>query len=139
MSSTAPRPSARRSPFASSIRDLSPAAAHVAPFGLFIALLAAQPLLERYLDPRWVVIGRGLAVGALLALLWPHFREISRAPAMRARDWAISLAVGIGVFIAWIHLDRPWMTMGKLSGGFAPLAPDGSIDLTLLALRFLVL
>ena len=112
MSSTVPRPSARRSRFASSIR--SPAAARIAPFGLFIALLALQPLLDRHLDARWVVLARGLAVGALLAWLWPLYRELRQAPALRAREWVVSIAVGVGVFLAWIHLDRPWMTMGAL-------------------------
>ncbi len=139
MSSTAPRPSARRSRFASSIRRPGPAAARIAPFGLFIALLALQPLLERHLDARWVVLGRGLAVGAVLACLWPHYRELRHAPALRVREWALSIAVGAAVFVAWIHLDRPWMTLGSPSAGFVPLRADGSLDATLVGLRLLVM
>jgi len=137
MSSTVPRPSARRSRFASSIR--SPAAARIAPFGLLIALLALQPLLERHVDARWIVLARGLLAGALLAFLWPLYRELRQAPALRARDWIASIAVGAVVFAAWINLDQPWMTMGASSAGFAPLRDDGSLDPVLLALRFLVL
>jgi len=136
MSSTVPRPSARRSPFASS--TLSPAAARIAPFGLFIALLAAQPLVAPYLDERWIAVARGLLVGALLVFLWPRFVELREAPALRAREWAVALATGFGVFVAWINLDHGWMTFGG-GAGFVPLRPDGSLDPWLVALRFLVL
>ena len=136
MSSTVPRPSARRSPFVSSIR--SPAAARIAPFGLFIALLAAQPLAAPYLDARWIAVGRGLGVGALLVFLWPRFVELREAATLRARDWAVALATGFGVFVAWINLDHGWMTLGS-GPGFVPLRADGSLDPWLVALRFLVL
>jgi len=136
MSSTAPRPSARRWRFASSIR--SPAAARIAPFGLFITLLAAQPLLEHHFDARWIAVARGLAVGALLLFLWPRFVELREAPALRAREWAAALATGFGVFVAWINLDHGWMTFGG-GQGFVPLRADGSLDPGLVALRFLVL
>src|SRR5689334_14778361 len=136
MSSTVPRPSARRSPFASS--TLSPAAARIAPFGLFIALLAAQPLVAPYLDERWIAVARGLLVGGLLVFLWPRFVELREAPALRAREWAVALATGFGVFVAWINLDHGWMTFGG-GAGFVPLRADGSLDPWLVALRFLVL
>jgi len=119
---------------------LSPVLVRVAPFALFIALIAAQPLAAHWLDARWIVLGRGLATGALLLWLWPHFRELRSAPALRAREWAISIAVGVAVFVAWIHLDRPWMTFGSFgAAGFNPLAADGSLDLPVVALRFAIL
>jgi CAAX prenyl protease-like protein len=118
----------------------SPATARIAPFAFFIALIALQPLLERWLDARWIVLGRGLATGALLLWLWPRFAELRAAPALTARQWAISIAVGVAVFAAWVHLDRPWMAFGSFgTAGFTPLAADGSLDLSLVALRLAIL
>jgi CAAX prenyl protease-like protein len=159
MSSTVPRRSARRSRSASSTRKeeapvsrlgkpppflqtgnrgLSPVFVRAAPFGLFIFLIALQPLLERWIDPRWVVAWRGLAAAALLALLWPRYRELHAAPRLTLREWLVAGAVGVGVFAAWIGLDRGWMTFGSATA-FVPLRPDGSLDPWLVSLRLFAL
>src|SRR5689334_21500232 len=101
MSSTAPRPSERLSPSASSIR--SPALARIAPFAVFLAFLAVQPLVEPHFDGRWLAVWRGIAAGAVLAFFWRHYTELRDRPAMRAGDWALAIGVGVAVFIAWIH------------------------------------
>jgi CAAX prenyl protease-like protein len=133
MSSTAPRPSARRSRSASSIP--SPALARIAPFALFLAFLALQPLVEPHLDGRWVVAGRGVAVAILLAVLWRHYAELREGPAVPAREWALAGGIGIAVFAAWITFDSGWAAFGTPGRGFVPLRADGTLDLTLTALR----
>ena len=49
-------------------RGLSPVFVRVAPFALFIALLALQPLAERYVDARWAVLSRRLKIEGDLKL-----------------------------------------------------------------------
>ncbi len=116
---------------------ISPAAARIAPFALFIAFLAAAPLLSGWVDARWIVVARGLAVAALLALLWRHYVELHRGQAARASAGDVALAVGLGaaVFVAWIGLDAPWATMGQATAGFAPVRADGGIDPWMAGLR----
>lgn len=106
----------------------------VLPFAVFIAFLAAQPLLEDHLDTRWVAVARGLAAGALLLWFWRHYVELRAAPA-RALDWLLALALGAAVFGIWITFDHGWATMGEPGKGFVPLGPDGRLDATLVALR----
>ena len=133
MSSTAPRPSARPSRSASSTH--SPALARIAPFALFLAFLAVQPLVEPHLNGRWVAVSRGVAVAALLAVLWRHYVELREAPPVPAREWAIAVAAGSAIFMAWITLDSGWVAFETQGPGFVPLRPDGSLDLVLAGLR----
>lgn len=113
-----------------------PSAARIAPFAVFIAFLALQPYLERVLDSRWVVASRGVAVAAVLAVLWRHYQELHRARVKApAGDWVLAIATGIGIFFLWIAFSSGWSTFGELSGGFVPLRADGSLDPTLAALR----
>ena len=133
MSSIAPRRSGKRWRSASSI--LSPALARVAPFALFLAFLAFQPLIEPRLDGRWIAVGRGLAVAALLAVLWRHYVELRDAPPAPAREWLIAIAAGIAVFLAWITFDTGWAAFETRGPGFVPLNPDGSLDVALVGLR----
>lgn len=142
MSSTARKPSARPSPSGSSTPkgrawisafgnpDLSLVFVRAFPFALFIAFIAIQPLF----DERWVVVLRGLVVGAVLAILWPRYVELREGPALGLRGWAISIATGAAVFVAWIFMNHGWMVMGE-ARPFVPLRSDGSLDPTLVALR----
>lgn len=113
-----------------------PSAARIAPFAVFIAFLALQPYLERLFDARWVVVTRGLAVAAVLALFWRHYEELRREQARAATsDWLLAIAVGIGIFFLWIAFSSGWSTLGSESAGFVPLRADGSIDPWLAGLR----
>jgi len=107
----------------------------VLPFAAFIALLAAGPLLGGAADSRWLVIGRGLAAGALLLVFWRAYAELRSAPATRVGEWLLAIAMGAGVAVLWVALDAPWAHFGRPAGGFAPLRPDGSLDALLVALR----
>jgi CAAX prenyl protease-like protein len=115
-----------------------PALARIAPFALFIAFVAVQPLLAGRLDARWLVAIRGVAVGALLAILWRHYDELRDGPAVAARDWAIAALLGVGVFGAWITFDAGWAALGG-GPGFVPLDPGGSLDPALVILRLFAL
>ena len=108
-----------------------------APFALFIAFLALHPYLERVFDSRWLVVTRGLAVAAVLALLWRHYEELRREQLKAsAGDWLLAAGVGIGIFFLWITFSAGWSTLGDAStAGFVPLRGDGSVDWLLAGLR----
>lgn len=94
------------------------------PFGVFIALMLLEPVLEPILpaalDPRWLYGIRSLVVGVVLALLWRQFHELRDTERASAGDWGLGIGLGILVFLLWINLD------------FKPLAfaPDQGFDPT---------
>ena len=113
----------------------------VLPFLVFMLLLALRGWL-----PADGAVGHRPALD-----LWPEraggrrhaarlARGIRRAgapdPARRARGcWAV--AVGLAVFVLWIHLDAPWMTLGEATATFLPLDAEGRIDCALVAVRWI--
>src|SRR5258706_12659531 len=117
-------------------RGLSPVFARVVPFALFLALVAAQPLFEACCegDWRWLTAWRGVIAGLALALYWPSYTELRGARDVAPGQWLLAIAVGLGVFAAWIHLDRPGIAFDS-GPGFDPSAPDGRVDPLLAGLR----
>src|SRR5688572_18394201 len=135
MSSTARRPSAK--PWRSGSSILNGALPRVVPLAAFIALLAASPLLEGLAEPRWLVVGRGLAAAALLAWCWRYYTELRGPVRIAPGDAALAIVVGVGVAVAWIAFDARWMVLGEAPAGFLPLRNDGSLDPVLVTLRLL--
>jgi CAAX prenyl protease-like protein len=119
-----------------------PAFPRIAPFAVFIAFVAAQSLLT--LDPaaqRWLAIVRDLVVAVLLVIFWGRYSELRGAlPSERVKpvDWILAIVVGLAVFFAWIHLDRPGLAF-ESGPGFDPRGPEGRIDWMLAGLRLLAL
>ena len=119
----------------------SPAAiARIAPFALFMALLAlrgALPAEGSAFDPRWVY---GVTVVAVGGLLW-HFRraygELARPTLPDVRETALAIGVGLVVFLLWIQLDAPWMQLGEPSAAFVPLNAAGGLDWPLIVVRWI--
>ena len=105
----------------------------VAPFAVFIALLAASPLLQGLVDARWLVVGRALVAAALIGWFWRAYGEL-RTPA-RPAHWLLAVGTGLALAVAWVALDAHWMRLGDDPPGFIPLREDGSLDLLLVALR----
>ena len=112
-----------------------PALARVFPFAAFIAFLVVQPLADGVMDTRWLAVARGVVVAALLAYFWKGYVELAQAPAAPAWHWLLGIAAGAAVFGLWITLDAGWTVLGEMGEGFVPLRPDGSLDITLVALR----
>ena len=114
----------------------SAAAARIAPFALFIGLLALESLLgDRAGDLRWLTVLRPLLVAALLACLWRHYEELHERPRVKGGDWLIAIVLGLGVFAAWLTFDSGWATLGSPARGFSPLAAEGRVDPSLALLR----
>jgi len=122
-----------------------PLIARVLPFACFIVLIAVSGLFgppelpqEGAMDTRWLFVARGLLAGMLLAWFWREYAELRLDGWPPARDVALALGAGVFVFVAWINLDAPWMTLGS-SPGFQPLRADGGLDWPLVAVRLAVL
>jgi hypothetical protein len=106
----------------------SPALARVAPFAIFIALMALHPLLVRAgADVRWLVVARGAAAALALAFYWRDYVELA-APRTRVpfSEWVLAVGVGLAIFFAWIVLDRPGIAFGT-ARGFSPLTDEGAM------------
>lgn len=115
--------------------------ARIAPFALFMLLLALRgawpPGGLWGLDGRWLYAVQTLAVGTLLIVLSRQYGELVVQNLPTGREWLISVAVGAGVFVLWVTLDRPWMKVGEPAASFVPLKPDGRIDNLLVTFRLL--
>lgn len=115
--------------------------AHIAPFALFIALLALRGALpadgRAGVDPRWIYAGQALLVGGLLVLLWRHYGGLVRQNLPSPREWLLAVGVGIAVFGLWITLTAPWMLAGKPVASFVPVNEAGALDWPLIAFRLL--
>ena len=113
----------------------------IAPFALFMALLAlrgAAPAVGSWgFDPRWLYGITVLAVGGLLAWFWREYGELARQTLPSAGEALLAVAVGLAVFVLWIQLDAPWMTLGEASAGFVPLTAAGGLDWPLIAVRWI--
>jgi hypothetical protein len=109
------------------------------PFVLFMALLAlrgAAPADGSWgFDPRWLYAVQALAVAALLLWWWREYGELSRQLVPSTAEAVLAVAAGVAVFVLWIALDAPWMTIGEPSAAFVALGADGRADPVLVALR----
>jgi CAAX prenyl protease-like protein len=108
---------------------LHPGIARATPFAIYIAFLFAGELageLAPGLDVRWMYAIQVALVTLALAAFSPGYEELRRPGLPRPKDLLLSAAVGVAVFVAWIRLDHPWITIGS-SKGFDPSGPDGGI------------
>jgi CAAX prenyl protease-like protein len=113
----------------------------IAPFAAFMALLALRGLLARVpagaFDARWVYGASVLLVGGLLVGWRREYGELSRQTLPTAAEAALAVAVGLAVFVLWISLDAPWMTLEPTAAPFRPVDAQGRLDWPLIAVRWL--
>lgn len=122
---------------------LSPAAwARVIPFVLFMVFLAlrgqfsvadGEPAKLPF-DARWLYAASVVVVGASLVWFWRRYDELSRW-GLSLSQVALSIAVGVVVFVLWTRLTAPWMMLGEPAAGFVPVDADGELMWTLIAFR----
>ncbi len=116
------------------------AVVRVAPFAVFMAVLALRGVAPADgswgFDTRWLYGLQAGAAAALLALWWREYGELARQALPSASEALQAVAVGLLVFVLWIQLDAPWMTLDTAATEpFVPKTPDGALDWPLLALR----
>lgn len=111
------------------------------PFVAFMAVLAlrgAAPADGAWgFDTRWLYALNLLVVGGLLAAWWREYGELARQNLPSAREAGLSVVVGLAVFVAWIHLDAPWMQIGEPTAGFVPVDAAGQKLWPLIVVRWL--
>ncbi|MBK6469761.1 MAG: CAAX prenyl protease-related protein [Betaproteobacteria bacterium] len=116
------------------------AVVRVAPFVAFMAVLALRGVAPADgswgFDVRWLYALQAGAAAALLALWWREYGELALQTLPSAREALLAVAVGLAVFVLWIHLDAPWMTLDTAAAEpFVPKTPDGALDWPLIVLR----
>ncbi len=112
----------------------------VLPFAAFMLLLLLRGLAPADgswgFDSRWLY-GVGVVVVSGLLLAWRrHYGELARQNWPDARELALAVGVGLVVFVLWINLDAPWMTLGEAAAAFVPERADGSLDWPLIVVRW---
>lgn len=121
--------------------SITPAAARIVPFAVFMAfvlagsLLPESPELSDHWDLRHLFTTRAFVVMALLVLFWRGYSEL-RNTALTWRQVSIAIVSGFAVFVLWINLDFGWATFGETTA-FDPTRADGGIDWTLVGFRML--
>ncbi|MEK8051927.1 CAAX prenyl protease-related protein [Ideonella sp. DXS22W] len=113
----------------------------VAPFVAFMLLLALRGMVPADghwgVDGRWLYALNLLVVGGLLLAWRREYGELARQTLPTWREAALSVGVGVAVFVAWIHLDAPWMQIGQPTAAFVPLTHAGALDWPLIVVRWL--
>ena len=114
----------------------------VFPFAVFMGLLTLRGLAPSDgawgFDTRWLYASQVIVVGALLAWWWREYGELVAQSWPPVGEVALAVATGLLVFVIWIQLDAPWMSIDV--GGtavFVGLDAGGGIDWPLVAVRWL--
>jgi CAAX prenyl protease-like protein len=117
------------------------ALARILPFAAFMLLLAARGAVPADgswgIDPRWIYAITVLLVGGLLAWFWREYGELVAQTWPSGPELALAVTTGVVVFALWIHLDAPWMTIGRPTASFLPLDAQGHLVWPLIALRWI--
>ncbi len=117
------------------------ALARIAPFVLFMALLIVRSQAPADgawgFDPQWLYGLSVVLAGAVIAVCWREYGELARQTLPDARELLLAIAAGVLVFVLWINLDAPWMTIGSPSAPFNASGASGAIDMPQLAIRFI--
>jgi CAAX prenyl protease-like protein len=105
------------------------AVVRVVPFAVFMAFLAlrgAAPDDGSWgFDVRWLYAGQVLGAGLLLAVWWREYGELALQNLPNLRETLLAVVLGVAVFVLWINLDAPWMTLS--TGAAQPfVALDGA-------------
>ena len=113
----------------------------VAPFALFIALLALRGSMPTDgswgMDPNWLYGVSVLLVGGLLGWFWREYGELVAQRWPTWRELALAVGVGLAVYFLWIELDAPWMRLGEAIADFRPVDSQGNVIWALVAVRWL--
>jgi CAAX prenyl protease-like protein len=118
-----------------------PALFRILPFALYIAFLVLEDALNKnYLasirfDTRHIYPFKVACVGLMLVSFWSFYQELEKFN-LRLQEVLWGVVVGMGVFLLWINLDYPWISVGQ-PVGYDPRNAAGSINWSLAVPRLL--
>ncbi len=117
----------------------------VLPFALFMGFIGVQEGLASLVDKGWLALStqqslflypiKALVVFSLLLFFYRRYDELDFSDLRKFADTALSLLVGIVVFILWINMDWAFATFGESKGFDPTLIVDDSLRITLIAFR----
>ena len=117
------------------------AVARIVPFAAFMVLLVARGEVPADgswgIDPRWIYAITVGVVGGLLAYFWREYGELVAQTWPSVPEMALGTGVGLVVFVLWVQLDLPWMTIGSPSASFLPLDQAGALIWPLVIVRWI--
>ena len=116
-----------------------PIFARSAPFALYILFLALEGSLPKWapdFDERWLYPVKAGLVALALVFLWRHYTEL-KPWRLSLSHFALSIFVGLVVWVLWINLDAGWMLIGEPGEGFKPVDGNGKLDPVLIAFRIM--
>ena len=117
------------------------AVARIVPFAAFMILLVARGEVPADgswgIDPRWIYAITVGVVGGLLAYFWREYGELVAQTWPSLPEIALGTGVGLVVFVLWVQLDLPWMTIGSPSASFLPLDQAGALIWPLVIVRWI--
>ena len=87
-------------------------------------------------DRQWLYALNLVLVGGMLLVWRRHYGELVRQNLPSSGEAALATTVGLAVFVAWIHLDAPWMQIGEATAAFVPQDAQGRLNWPLIAVRW---
>ena len=121
------------------IARILPFAAYMAFIALSagIAWLAGAGVLSSAWVERadlWLYPAKTAVVLGVLVFFWPRLGELKGKPFGGAGEIALSVAVGVLVYIAWVRMDWPWAMQGA-AAGYDPFKAGETAGLVLAGVR----
>lgn len=110
----------------------------ILPFAVFMVFIGLEDIARTFGGANFLLYAypvRAGLVGVLLLVLWPYYRELRVGDFFQWRSTLLSIAVGLAIFVLWIHMDWPVATLGA-PRGFVPADYDaGALRFAMITVR----
>ncbi|MGH7230195.1 MAG: CAAX prenyl protease-related protein [Nitrospiraceae bacterium] len=84
----------------------------------------------------WLYPLKTIVVLGFLIYFWPKYDELKGHATAGPRDVFLALAVGVGVYLAWVRMDWPWAMQGNgEAAGYDPFRAGAGTGIMLAAVR----
>lgn len=120
-------------------------APRILPFALFMAFIAMSYPLQvgighltgstsTDLIALWLYPFRIVAVLLVMVYFWPVYTELQERVWNSWQELALTIIVGVLVYLLWVRMDWPWATQGQ-AGGYNPFQTDVGTGIVLAGFR----